>query len=94
MQTISTAVYDRQDVCCRYVQTEAYKAFRQTGKMQFPEFGTTVSPLKSMWLALLGLTGIGQGMPLYMTLSAFPSSKLLRRKVLLETFTDIATIII
>ncbi|EIE20145.1 carotenoid oxygenase [Coccomyxa subellipsoidea C-169] len=40
----------------KYVQTEAYKAFRQTGKMQFPEFGTTVSPLKSMWLALLGFT--------------------------------------
>lgn len=47
--------------CCRFVQTEAYKAFRQTGKMQFPEFGTQVSAPKSLWLTLLGATGVSQG---------------------------------
>jgi hypothetical protein len=31
--------------------------------MQFPEFGTQVSPLKSLWLTFLGLTGIGLGAP-------------------------------
>ena len=29
--------------------------------MQYPEFGTQVGRLKSLWLTLLGMTGIGQG---------------------------------
>lgn len=29
--------------------------------MQYPEFGTQVGRLKSLWLTLLGMTGLGQG---------------------------------
>lgn len=43
------------------METEAYKAFRDSGKVQYPEFGTPVPALKSLWLAFLGMTGFGQG---------------------------------
>ena len=29
--------------------------------MQYPEFGTQVGRLKSLWLTILGMTGLGQG---------------------------------
>jgi CDP-diglyceride synthetase len=51
-------------VCCRYIDSVAYNTYRDTGKMQFSEFATRVSPLKSLWLAFLGIvasTGIGPG---------------------------------
>ena len=43
------------------METGAFKAFRDTGRMQLPEFGTQVGKLKSLWLALMGMTGLGQG---------------------------------
>ena len=45
----------------RFVETGAFKAFRDTGRMQLPEFGTQVGKLRSLWLALMGMTGLGQG---------------------------------
>jgi hypothetical protein len=46
---------------CRFVETVAYKAFRDTGRMQYSEFGTQISGPKAIWNTLLGLTGLGQG---------------------------------
>ncbi len=58
---------------CRYVETEAYKAFRDTGKMQFPEFGTQVPALKTLWLTFLGMTGLGKGASMWnMKMSFWP----------------------
>lgn len=32
--------------------------------MQFPEFGTQVPALKTLWLTFLGMTGLGKGVTL------------------------------
>ena len=51
---------------CRFLETGAFKAFRDSGSMQYPEFATRVGKLKSLWLTLLGMTGLGQGVsPLF-----------------------------
>ena len=46
---------------CRFVETGAFKAFRDNGAMQLPEFGTQVGKLRTLWLTLMGMTGLGQG---------------------------------
>ncbi len=54
---------------CRFVETGAFKAFRDNGAMQLPEFGTQVGKLRTLWLTLMGMTGLGQG-KLYSTTRA------------------------
>ena len=46
---------------CRYTQSNAYKTYKQSGKMQFSEFGTMVSLRKNLWNIMKGQTGLGEG---------------------------------
>ncbi len=45
----------------RFVDSVAYRRFRETGQPQFREFCTGPGPLKAAWRTLQGLTGWGQG---------------------------------
>ncbi len=45
------------------MESEAWKGFRDTGRMQFAEFGTPLPLVQGVGKLLLGVTGLGQGMP-------------------------------
>ncbi len=45
----------------RSVESNSFKAFRKSGKMAFSEFGTPVSPLKTIWNTIKHFSGMGQG---------------------------------
>ncbi len=44
------------------MESEAWKGFRDTGRMQFAEFGTPLPLVQGVGKLLLGVTGLGQGM--------------------------------
>lgn len=46
----------------RYTDSVAFRKYKESGKMQFSEFGTSVGSLKNVWNTILGLTGFGQGL--------------------------------
>ena len=52
----------------RYVESEAWKGFCDTGRMQFAEFGTPLPLVQGVGKLLLGITGLGQGMPHHLNL--------------------------
>lgn len=45
----------------RFVESNSWKAFRDSGKMAFSEFGTGVSLGKNMWNMVKHYSGMGQG---------------------------------
>ena len=55
---------DKLEVCLlrSFVETNSWKAFRDTGKPRFGEFGTPLPSLfKSVWNIVTQATGLGQG---------------------------------
>ena len=46
---------------CRFVDSVAYREFKRTGQVQYPEFRTNASLLTSLWRAFEGIAGLGQG---------------------------------
>ena len=50
---------------CRFVQSNAYKAFLERGhKLKYNEFGTARPALESLPIIAAGILGIGQGQAL------------------------------
>jgi carlactone synthase / all-trans-10'-apo-beta-carotenal 13,14-cleaving dioxygenase len=45
----------------RFVESNSWKSFRDSGKMAFSEFGTGVSFAKTMWNMVKQYSGMGQG---------------------------------
>jgi len=45
----------------RYVESEAWKGFRDSGRMRFAEFGTPLPLVQGVLTLLAGVTGLGQG---------------------------------
>ena len=45
----------------RYVESEAWKGFRDSGRMRFAEFGTPLPLVQGVITLLAGVTGLGQG---------------------------------
>lgn len=45
----------------RYVESNAWKGLRDTGRMQFAEFATPLPLLQGVGRLLAGITGLGQG---------------------------------
>ncbi|KAK9795606.1 hypothetical protein WJX73_008002 [Symbiochloris irregularis] len=56
----------------RYTASNAFKLWKSSGKMQFSEFGTSISTLKNIWNTLLGVTGFGQGFTDNATVNTLP----------------------
>ncbi|KAK9831473.1 hypothetical protein WJX81_008489 [Elliptochloris bilobata] len=51
----------RVHVTQRYVESEAWKGFRDTGRMEFAEYGTPLLLARGIPKLLAGVTGLGQG---------------------------------
>jgi carotenoid cleavage dioxygenase-like enzyme len=49
----------------RFVESNSWKTFRDSGKMAFSEFGTGVSLGKNMWNMVKHYSGMGQGEALH-----------------------------
>ena len=47
----------------RYVESNAWKGLRDTGRMQFAEFATPLPLLQGVGRLLAGISGLGQGAP-------------------------------
>ena len=60
-EAVSLVSCPDKPAACRFVETRSFKAFRDSGSMQYTEFATRVGGLKSLWNTLLGMTGLGQG---------------------------------
>jgi carlactone synthase/all-trans-10'-apo-beta-carotenal 13,14-cleaving dioxygenase len=57
----------------RFIESNAYKAFRDTGKMKYNEFGTSNPAWQTLPQIAAGLTGFGQGFTDNATVNVFPT---------------------
>lgn len=45
----------------RYVDSAAFRAFKETGKLKYSEFGTQVGTARNLWNLVAGQAGFGTG---------------------------------